>query len=158
MTTASTRPSPSKSPKAAPRCRAARATQLRDVYRELSFRRFREHEIALLRLSAEEELGIVLHVAAGDEDVLVAVVVEVEDAGAPAAERQGRGADEARMRHVEEEALAEIAEQREGLVGQRGDEQVVAAVVVEIAEIDAHGGEGVAVVVEGDARPSVRSR
>ena len=62
------------------------------------------------------------------------------------------------MRHIVEETLPQVSKQRERFAGQGGDEQALAPVVIEIAEIGAHRGNRLPVVVqrhpsfEGDFR------
>src|SRR5206468_7461116 len=85
------------------------------------------------------------------EHILPAVVVEVDEAHAPAAAAGAREADAARKSRVPKEAFALVAEQRKSLAGERGDDEVRQAVVVVVAEIGAHARNGPAVVGQPDA-------
>ena len=90
VTTASTRPSPSKSAKAAPRCIAGAPTSCgvnvpspRAISSRFGCRGF----------AAGELFRVVVDIAAGHEKIFVSVVVEVVRAQTPAAQREGGRSD-----------------------------------------------------------------
>src|SRR5712692_4440728 len=89
--------------------------------------------------------------AASYEHVLEAVVVEVEQTRAPAAQGQAGGSNTGGRRHIHKAPAAEVSKQLESLIAECSNEKVFAAVVVVVAEVSAHGRECPAVVVVGDA-------
>ena len=76
--------------------------------------------------------------AAGDEEVAVAVVVEVDEAAAPVHVGQAPVAGAGGERDVLEQAVAEVAVEHGQLALVGGHEEVEPAVVVVVAAVDAH--------------------
>ena len=83
-------------------------------------------------------LDHVVGVAVGEEQIHVAVVVEVEELQAPARQQARRLRDAVRGGDVGEELVAVVAVEREHLLVDVGHEQVLPAVLVEVGRIDAH--------------------
>ena len=93
---------------------------------------------------------VVLDVSVGDEDVLAAVEVVVEEEGP---ERQGEQAVPADLRHrrlVDEEADSFVVVERDHLVREVADDEVGPSVAVVVGSVDAHGPAGGAVLGESD--------
>ncbi len=88
-------------------------------------------------------------VAVCDDDVLPAVVVEVEEGVAPAEKGDGRFGDSHLVADVGEVCVAVVAVERVVVVGEGGVVEVDETVVPVVAEGDAHGGSLAAVFVEG---------
>ena len=88
-------------------------------------------------------------VAVGDDDVLPAVVVVVEEGVAPAEEGDGWLSDAHLVADVGEVGVAVVAVERVVVVGEGGVVEVEKAVVLVVADGDAHGGGLAAVLVEG---------
>ncbi len=119
--------------------------------RELEAAEVREHQVRLAHLLPELTVRI-HHVAAGHEQVLAPVVVEVDDRVAPAGARERERRDARAGRQLDEAVLALVLEHRHRLVRQRRVEDVGLAVVVEVARIGAHARERPARLRVGDAR------
>src|SRR5215470_9666696 len=90
--------------------------------------------------------------AAGDEQIFETVVVEVEHARTPAAQRQAGCGNATERGHIDKPARSQVSEEGKSLIGQCGNEKVFPAVIIVVAEIGAHGGERLAILVVGDAR------
>ena len=85
--------------------------------------------------------------AVGDEEIKVAVQINVEEFSAKT-EGIVAGLGEADLStDIGELALAVVVVERVSLVGEIGDEQVLVAVVVPVAKVHAHAGLGAAVLV-----------
>ena len=94
---------------------------------------------------------VVLDVSVGDEDVLAAVEVVVEEEGP---ESQGEQAVPPDLRHrrlVDEETDSFVVIERDHLVREVADDEVGLAVAVVVGSVDAHGPAGGAVLGESDA-------
>ena len=102
---------------------------------------------------AAEMLGVDLgiDVTVYEQEVGPTVVVEIEKHGAPA-EVLGVQAETRGVGDVVESAVAIVAVERGGVVGEVGFENVEAAVAVVVGGRGAHAGLGAAVFVEGCAR------
>ena len=154
LTTTSTSPSSSRSPKAAPRpaagVEAGGPRRSRDVH-EPAGAEIAIHDLALLvgrfRLQLVH-LGI--DVAVGEEDVEPAVVVEVDEPGAPA-EPSRVEAEAAGERPVLAEAVTEVGVQRRRVAGEVRLDDVEGAVAIVVADADAHAGLRLAVLAVGAA-------
>ncbi len=99
------------------------------------------------------EVGAVdlrVDVAVGDEDVEPAIVVEVDEADAPA-EIAGVEAEAGEVGVVFKGAVAEVEVEGVGVAGEVGLDDVEQAVAVEVADGDAHAGLRLAVGRVGDA-------
>src|SRR5258708_37635125 len=97
-------------------------------------------------------LDLVFDVAVGDEDVLPAVVIVVEEKTAEAQSYERRAANLRARSFIHEQAVAFVVVEREHLVGKICNDQAGAAGAVVIGGIDAHASAGNAVFAEGDAR------
>src|SRR6478672_5514495 len=84
--------------------------------------------------------------AVGGEYVFEAIVVEIEHSTTPPGPRVAGLADAGRVRHIAK-VPAQIAKQRKGLVGQRGDEEVVFPVIVIVPKIYTHGRQRHSIIV-----------
>ena len=96
--------------------------------------------------------GPVVDVPVGDEQVELAVVVDVEGRVAETRSWAGSGRRGPRQGRVQEQAAAEVAEEGARLVDEVREEQVDAAVAVEVVGHDAHARRGPARAVGGDPR------
>ena len=94
------------------------------------------------------DLGI--HVAVGDEDVEPAIVIDVDEADAPA-EQARIDAEACLVGAIVERAVAEIHKERIGIAGEIGLHDIEHAVAVVIANGNAHAGLRLAVGRIGDA-------
>ncbi len=83
----------------------------------------------------------------GDEQILPAVVVVIEKAGAPARESERRTAHAGLVGHIAKCAVAVVAKQHVAFVGEIGDHDIGTAVIIVIGEIGAHPGKCLAVLV-----------
>src|SRR5260370_13872347 len=88
-------------------------------------------------------------VAVGDDDVLPAVVVVVEEGGAPGEEGDGWFGDAHLIADVGEVGAAVVAVEGVVVVGEGGVVEVEEAVVLVVADGYSHGGGLAAVLVEG---------
>ena len=88
-----------------------------DLRLESSVAAIQKNRVRLPGLPTRVEFGIILNIAVGRKDVLVAIVVEVEHAGTPTAPGQAARGKPAEQRHLRESAAPEITKQREGFVG-----------------------------------------
>ena len=132
------------------RGRDRRTETLRDVL-EASVAEVAVDDLALLvaRLGLEPlDLGI--DVAVDEEEIEPAVVVEIDEADAPA-EPARVEADAGGERAVVAEALAAVRVQRRGVAGEVGLEEIDRAVAVVVADRDAHAGLRLAVLAVGAA-------
>ena len=112
-------------------------------------------ELVRLRVGGVGEAGVVRdvvdHMAVRDHEVQVAVEVEVGEVGAeanPGHRGFGDAGDEAAF---EEEAVAAVRVERVRLAVEVGDDQVLQAVAVHVADCDPHAGLGFPAVREGGA-------
>ena len=86
-------------------------------------------------------------VAVGDEEIEVAVQIDIEEFSAKT-EGIVAGLEEADLSaDIGELALAVVVIERVGLVGEIGNEQVLVAVVIPVAKVHAHAGFGAAVLI-----------
>src|SRR5712691_11651048 len=92
------------------------------------------------------------------QDVQPAIVVEIEPGRAEARVWQAGKPDALTGGLFFETAGSVVHEKIVSLAGERGDEQVFVAVVVEIARIDTHAALGFTVSAEGRARDECRIR
>ena len=88
--------------------------------------------------------------AAGDEDVLPAIVIEIGDGGRVTGHGDAEAGHAAGGGNIGETALAEVAEQGEGFEVEGDENQVGEAVVIEIASVNAHAGDELTGIGEGD--------
>ena len=105
-------------------------------------------------------LADVLHRAVDCQHVEPPVVVEVEPGGSEAGLAEAGGAEPGRGASVREEGSPVVDVDRVRLTRQMGHEQILVAVVVEVAGVDAHARFGVAVRVHRRTRqwPGVGER
>ena len=89
--------------------------------------------------------------AAGGEQVLASVVIEVINSVAPSGLRERGVRHSARKSNLLEAHLAQVAKQRHRLVEQCSLEDIRQAVVVDVPAVYAHPGDGRAVFCEGNA-------
>ena len=80
----------------------------------------------------------VLDVAIHHEQVQVAIVVKVEEAGAEAQDGQRRGEDAGAVGGGEEAALPLVVVEPGALILEVGEQEVRPAVAVVVAEVDSH--------------------
>ena len=108
-----------------------------------------------LAIAQARVLGLdrVEHMALRGEDVFPAVEIQVGEADAPARHRRRDGGEPALPRPVGEETAAFVAVQGVEFLGEVGDQDVRAPIVVVVLEIDAHPREPAAVLVVRDAAP-----
>ena len=156
LTTASSRPSPSRSPTARPRPRIGRANQGPAVGGGVDEPAADVAEQGRPHRERLAEPGPVEDVAVGLDQVEPAVGVEVGQGHAEAQDRPGRAA-----RPRASEASANAPPPRRPEADRRpaqevAHDQVGPAVAVEVAERHAHPGQGLAPAVEGDARRRAR--
>ena len=76
--------------------------------------------------------------AVGEKQIDVAVVVVVEELQPPAAQQPGRLRDAVGVRDVGERFAAVVPVEREHLLIDVGDEEILVAVAVEVRGVDAH--------------------
>jgi hypothetical protein len=107
-----------------------------------------QYAVGLAGAALRESLHVVVDGSARGEQVFVAIVVEVEDSGAPAGEGEGSAASPAGIGDVREERLARVSEDRKGLTFIGGHKEVFATIVVQIARVGAHRADSASVVVE----------
>src|SRR5215469_4581985 len=88
--------------------------------------------------------------AVGEDEVELAVVVVVEEFEPPAAEEPGGLGDFVRARDIAKGFVFLVAVEREALLVDVGDEEVLVAAAEEIGGIDAHAGSGLAFLAEGN--------
>src|ERR1700690_3602392 len=81
------------------------------------------------------------------EQILPTIVVVVDEVRAPAREDKSRSANTRPVGYIAEGAVAVVAKKRVTLIGEVSDDEVRKSVVVVIAEVGAHSGEGLAVLV-----------
>src|SRR2546423_9410492 len=90
--------------------------------------------------------------AVGDDDVLPSVAVEIQEGRAPTEEGNRRLAESRLESDVGEVALAVVVVERVRVVGEVRDVEVYEAVVVVVADGDAHARLLASVLVQRDAR------
>ena len=83
--------------------------------------------------------------AVGEEQIDGAVVVVIEELQPPAAQQARRLRDAVDVRDVAEGLVLVVLVEREHLLIDVGDEQILLAVAVEVGGIDAHAGARLAV-------------
>src|SRR5699024_4009254 len=105
-----------------------------------------EQAVGFLVHRGLESIDAVIYMGVGGEQVLPAVVVEIEEAESPAAMPQGQRADAGFQGSVDEVAFAGIAKYRIGFTGERGNEDVRPAIVVVVLELGAHAGHRLSIV------------
>src|SRR5688500_16204894 len=71
--------------------------------------------VGLLRSAAAEQLVIVHHSRVRGKHILPTVIIQVEDTGAPTAERQRQHGQPARICHIPKQPAAEISMHRKRL-------------------------------------------
>ena len=86
------------------------------------------------------------------EEILAAIVVEVGQRDAPAGQMRRELAHVGRKRGIAKLAFAGVVKQRIGLAGQGREDKIRKPVVIEIAEVHAHGRNRLAVVRQRHAR------
>ena len=91
-----------------------------------------------VRIGGEVGAGREDHASVGHHQVEPSVVVVVEEARAEAGQAEARLAEPAAGGGVEELALAVVAIERVGLAVELGDEEILVAVAVVVAVVDAH--------------------
>src|SRR5258708_4006032 len=91
-----------------------------------------------------------IDVAVGDENILPAVVVEVEELQAEAEKRNADGAEVGGAGKVGERAVVVVVKKIVGVVGEIGLCDVGPAVIVVVGGIDAHAGLFAAIAAVGD--------
>ena len=85
-------------------------------------------------------IDVVLYVARGNEDIAVAVVVKIDQAGSPGHVGEGAGPGAGEQGHVRKQAIAQIPMERGQLFCVRRLVEIEPAVVVEVDAFDAHAG------------------
>jgi hypothetical protein len=140
------------SPKAHARCARAAASplRLRTHVAEAAVPDALEHGVWLPVPVVTEELDVLAEVGVRGEELLVAVVVEIIGARPPPAHQDGGEAEAGPIGGGGEEALGCVEVERKGIPAQSCHEDVRAAILVEVAEIDAHAGDGYSVLRVGD--------
>src|SRR5207244_4029985 len=101
---------------------------------EIQVAEIRKDDVGL-RYGGTQTAFSVHHVAAGGEEVLVAVVIEVVNSVAPSGFRPRSARHTARECDLLKTHLTQVAKQRHGLVEQCRLEDVWAAVIVDVASI-----------------------
>src|ERR1700676_823154 len=96
-------------------------------------------------------LDLIFDVAVGDEDVLPAVVIVVEEETAEAERYERRTTDFRARSFIHEQAVAFVVVEREHLVCKICNDEAGAAGTVIIHSINAHAGAGHAIFAERDA-------
>ena len=91
-----------------------------------------------------------LNVPARNKNILPAVVVEIGDRGRITGHRHALAGHAARFGHFDESSLASVAIDGEGFIVQSDQDNVGIAIIIEIAEIDAHAGDEDAVLAQRD--------
>ena len=92
-----------------------------------------------------------------DEDIFPAVVVVIEQAACSSRRRQAlRRPTPDTLVTSRKRAVAVVAKEHVALVGEIRHDDIGTAIVVEVGKIDAHPGEGLAVLVEADAGQQAR--
>ena len=97
-----------------------------------------EELVLLLIRHSIEQVDVVVEVAVGDKQVAVAVVVVVDEEGAPGEELQAGDPQPGLKGHVGEKPVAEVAVQAVGLPLVVGDEEVEPAIAVVVAHVNPH--------------------
>ena len=87
-----------------------------------------------------------------DEKILPAVVVVIEQVRAPTGKSKSRAAHAGRVGHIPKGAVAVVAKKHVAFVGEIGDHDIGTAIIIVVAEIRAHAGEGLAILVVSNAR------
>src|SRR3954470_2287061 len=87
-----------------------------------------------------------------EEQVFPAVIIEVEKSSAPARIGRSRTPDAGSSSDVREHTFSIVVEDDIPLIGEIRDDQVRLTVVVVIRKISAHPSEGLAVLIESNAR------
>jgi hypothetical protein len=113
---------------------------------ELSIAEIAEDGVGLgVGLRRDGLLNVVHDIGASDEEVFPSVVVEVVDSVAPAGHAVGELTEAAGVVGVDEDAAALVDVERKALVLDGVVPDVGQSVVVDVAEVGAHAGEGVAI-------------
>src|SRR5260221_257785 len=86
-----------------------------------------------------------------NEEILPAIIIVVEQVRAPAGKGDSRGAQTRLIRDIAKGAIAIVVKKEIALVGKIGNDNIRAAVIVEIAEVRAHACKRFAVLVIADA-------
>ena len=95
-------------------------------------------------------LDHVVGMAVGQDQIDGAVVVVIEELQSPAAEQARRLGDAVGVRDVAEGLVLLVAVEREHLLIDVGDEEVLVAAAEDVGRIHAHAGARLAAVAEGD--------
>ena len=90
--------------------------------------------------------------AIGDEEILPAVVVVVEKKGSPTHKGAAAAGQTGSAANIAEEAVALVAVEGVVVLGEIGDENIGAQVIVDVAQCHAHPGLGAPVAAVGRAR------
>src|SRR5215470_18448015 len=112
----------------------------------------RKNAVWLLISRSLEHFHIVVNVRARGEQIFPSVIVQVEEAGAPAAALDREDREACAVSRVLEQAAPEVMKKRKRLVRQIYDADVRTTVVVVIPEIRPHAGDGLATVQQRHAR------
>ena len=104
--------------------------------------------VHLLRVVLDHVVGV----AVGQEQIDQAVVVVIEELQAPAAQQPGGLRHAVRRRDVGEELVAVVLVEREHLLIDVGDEQILLPVAVDVGSVDAHPRSGLTVGAESNLR------
>ena len=96
-------------------------------------------------------VGLGINVAVGDEEILPAVVVVVEESVAEAYEGDSWCADTCLVADIGEGSRAVVAEEHVVVVGERSADDAEVAIVLVVAGGEAHVGNLAAVAVESEA-------
>src|SRR5579859_71701 len=110
----------------------------------------KEQQRLLVRDMRRVYFDFVVRVAVGDEQILIAIVVIIEELYAPAAHQPSRAADSGCARHVIEGLVVPIAINGVHLLIDVGDKQVLPAILIEVCGVDAHARTSAAVLTECD--------
>ena len=98
------------------------------------------------------QISILTHVRVRREQVLVTIVVEILNSGSPAAHFKAAKSDTCLVTFVAEKTVAFVAEERIGFAAKCGDDQAGFAIIVPVAKIHAHAGDGQSAVGVCDER------
>ena len=98
-----------------------------------------------------EQLNAIVDVRIRAEQVLPAIVVEIEQAVAPAAQIPAQSGHAARIGGVHERTFPLVAEQRKSFTGQGSDADIRQAVVIVIPKVHPHTGDRFAMVQQRDS-------
>ncbi len=91
------------------------------------------------------------HMPLCNEEVLPAIIVVIEQLRTPTGKSESQAAQARRVGHIPEAAVAVVVKEVIAFVGKIRGHNIRATVIVEIAEVDAHPGKRLAVLIVGNA-------